>query len=322
MDSTAVSLEKVAEPSLLTLGQILDRAVTLIARNILPLLVIVAVVAVPLAVISYFTSPSWAELGKNIGTVLARPDRQTFGDLLKQWQLWAATHHRDGRLTALYWIVSAIVSPLSYGAAIVAIAAAYDHLRIAPVTAYRSAIARWPSLIVVGLAFLLMTLAYMIIGIIVLTIGAIGLAVAIVALHARAFSGLAVVGFILIATPIFLIPFAWGTLAYYFSLVGVATGRFGSMASIRAAFSRTLRPGYRVRSFLCSLVIVSIIIAVAIVNMFAAGVLLRFGAPPAIIQSVGTVLAILSSIAIIGFVTVAYIDTRVRAEGLDIEAVT
>lgn len=322
MDSPLVALEKTAGTSVLTLGQILDRAVTLIARNILPLLIIVALVAVPMAVISYLTSPSWSDFGKYVGTLLARPNAHTFADFMAQWRLWVATHHRDGRLTILYFIVSAIASPLSYGAAIVAISAAHNKLRIAPVAAYRSAIARWPSLIAVGLLFLLMTVIYTIIGIFVFAIGALGLAVSLAALHARNMSGVAVVGFILIAGPVFLIPYAWGTLAYYFSLVGVATGRFGSMAAIGAAFRRTLRRGYRVRSFLCSLVIVSIIIGVGIVNMFAAGVLLRFGAASAIIQTVGTILAMLSSIVVIGFVTVAYIDTSVRVEGLDIEPAT
>src|SRR5579872_185493 len=199
----------------LKFGEILDRAVTMLVKNFVVLLLIVAIVQVPIAIFSHLTLPPTTDYLRGIAQFFAHPSAATWRNFIVP----TGNAPLGGNVAALMRFVIWVLYPLSNAAVIAAIAALWSGKSVTPGNVYELALKRWGQFIVVAIVyFVLMFAIFGIIGII-LAFGSAIIGGSLFALQAKVAGAIATVLFVLVIIALGIAPVSWLLLTSYFSYV-------------------------------------------------------------------------------------------------------
>jgi len=296
-------------------GELLDRAVTLFVRQFVPIVVVLAVVIVPLAMLQAYISPESARIFSDLSQLL------TAGSPAAQREVAdsMALHTGNAGTVVAFVMLELLVRLLMWGAVISLIASAYLGARSSIAQAYRVGLRRWLPQLVVAFAFVVigvlvgipLFIAYFVLILTVVATAALKLLAVTVAVAIM--GGLAVLA-------AFVIAFAWVFMAYELATFAVITETSNPIEAVGTAVRRGLARGMRWRTVVGGLVVLLVsqagaIPAVAVGALASAAThvdVLYFA-----VVGAGTVL--LEGL-VATFVVVYAVDVRVRREGWDIIA--
>lgn len=298
----------------LGIGEILDRAVTLFVGRFASLVLILALITVPLAIVQYLAQPDTAALLGDLQRLLSVPPGDTAqrGQILRQISAASALSG---------WVYASIgfallAAPLGSTACIIALREAYGGRDISVRAVYAEAARRWPAQIGTGLLF---------VGILLLAIVAASLVFLVFALAIGAVSVLSHPAGIVVGIPLGILAFAvifagyaLAYLTYQLAVISIAidepnpiraTGR-----AVQQAFARTL--------FWRSLAVAVIVLVVQTVGIYLC---IALGAGLALVTHLSalypvivTVGGVMLSAFLASYYVVYSFDIRVRREGYDL----
>jgi hypothetical protein len=306
----------VIQPDLrpLGIGEILDRAVTLFVQRFAVLILILAVVAVPVAIVQYAAQPATAGMLADFQRILTlppgHPDEQR--KILRQI---SADNHVTGFGIGLV-LASAVLSALSTTACIIGVAQAYAGRVPSVRQVYREALRRWLAQLAAAIAF--MGFAF------VLAI-AIGIVVFFVALAIGALGIVSRVAAVVVGVPVALIalPAFFGAIVLlYFAaqmtLVSIALEDANPIRGIAAGLRRTLSPAIFWRSALVATIVFAVSLIGSLVLLSIAAALTALTHITALYPIVAVIGEVALSALITTFIVVYAIDVRIRREGYDL----
>lgn len=298
----------------LGVGEILDRAVTLFVRRFAPLVVVLALVAVPAALLQFVAQPESTHLMSDLQKIFSLPPghRDEIEAIIRDM----SARGRLTGMTVLHFFVAFVVAPLASTAFVIAAGGAYNGAMPTVAQAYRAALSRWLPQLAVAVAFL----GFYLVGFVLMFAIVFGAAFAIVGLSLLSkLAGLivaiplGVAAAIVIAAAFILIYLAW-----QLAFVAVALEDPNPVRAIgrglRRAFDRTLVW----RSLAVGTILFAVSLCGALLLSAAGGalaILTHVGALYPVVLAVGGVVVngLLST-----FVVVYAIDVRVRREGYDL----
>jgi hypothetical protein len=241
-----------ARPS--SIGEILDRAIVTYVRRCIPLFVILAVFALPLALLEYYTQPGFTHVFETLNRFLTLPP----GDTLDRAQLMRDVNRSaaPSGWVAFYYLAELLVYPLARSAFAIFAAQTLDGVPVTIASAYRGALERWLPQVVVALAFIGIAL---VLGIAFVVAGAAAtLSVVAVGLASRSAAIVVgvIVGLIVLAGTIVVVALAYT--AWLMASVSVATEDANPVRAIGRGLRRTLdRPLLR-RTLAVALAVVAL----------------------------------------------------------------
>lgn len=298
----------------LGLGELLDRAVNLSVKYLVPFALIYAVVEIPIAVVQFVWFGPQSGAMSSLLTVFSR---QAAGgkamDPFTMRQLSAQLLPQAGGLT----LMTLLLYPLSKAALVEATTTAYLRGAVDFKSAYRVAFARWlPLLGVVGLyiacgigvylvVFVLVFLAAFVLGAITVGLHTLGTAIAIVL-------GVAV------AIALFLFFLVAG-LAFEVSVFTSVLEHASPARSLAAGIRRVFRGVGLRRSLVVGLAYLAVILAIGLIS--AAGAMVLAGLARSVLVNAlfSTLVGLATAAFVTSFMGIFYFDLRVREEGLDLE---
>jgi hypothetical protein len=298
----------------LGIGEILDRAVTLFVRRFAVLVLILALVAIPIAVVQYATAPSMTGMLADVQRVLSLPPGHPEEQRAILRQL--SQKNQVGAAGALFVLLSAVLSALSTTACMIGVAQAYGGKLPSVREVYREAFRRWPAQLAaaaayVGIAFVLTILLGLAVFLVALAVGAL----AVVSRVAAAAVGIPS-GIVLLAA------FFAGVVLLYFAaqmtLVAIALEEPNPIRGIAHGLRRTLSPGI----FRRSLLVATVLFGVSLVGSF---ILLGIASTLSLLTHLSAlypVIAVTGGVALNALLTTFVVlygfDIRVRREGYDL----
>jgi hypothetical protein len=298
----------------LGIGEILDRAVTLFVRRFAVLVLILALVAIPIAIVQYATAPSMAGMLADFQRVLALPpghpeeQRTILRQLSQKSQIGAAG--------ALLVLLSAMLSALSTTACMIGVAEAYSGKLPSVREVYREAFRRWLAQLAAGAAY--MGIAF------VLTI-VLGLVVFVAALAVGALAVVSRVAAAVVGIPVgiaVLAGFFAGVVLLYLAaqmtLVAIALEEPNPIRGIAHGLRRTLSPAIFWRSLLVATVVFSVSLAGSLILVGIASTLSLLTHLSALYPVIAVIGGVALNALLTTFVVIYGFDIRVRREGYDL----
>ncbi|MFN2460933.1 MAG: hypothetical protein ABR591_09635 [Candidatus Velthaea sp.] len=304
------------EPDLqpLGVGEILDRAVTLFVRRFAPLVLILAVVAAPAAILQYIGAPARASMFAEFQRLIMVPPghpEQTAAILRR-----ISEQNHFSFASALALLLTFAVGPLAATACSIAAARSYRGHAPSVRDAYRDALHRWIPQLVTGLVFVALGVVLFVLIFVVTFV----VTLMIVALSAASPVAAFVVG-IPIAIAASLAVLGAGMLlflAWELASVSVALEEPNPVTAIASGFRRTFAKDM----FWRSLLVAAILFAVSIIGSL---VLVASATTLALVTHVAALYPIVLGIGnvVLGALLSAYLvvywyDLRVRREGYDL----
>ncbi|HTV72153.1 MAG TPA: hypothetical protein VME66_00405 [Candidatus Acidoferrales bacterium] len=296
----------------LSLGELLDRAVTLCVRHVWVLALIFLVFIVPLSILQTYAIPdqtkAWTsliEMARSGGSEAA----------LQQAAVLSRASSATGA-TAIWFLVAFFFSPLPYAALILATSQAYLTGTTSFAAAYRGALRVWPRLL--GLTFLY-TVALVIVGIAAAIVGAV--VIVIVVLLGRAAVALGIIAGIVLGGAYIVGMIVLGLvgliavyLSYYTCTLEGAPVWTSLTSGVQLAFGRGNFP----RSLGAGLAFTAINFGISLVSVLGAGMLFGLVHSAYAGQTFSVLVSLPATAFLISFVTLYYYDLRVRNEGFDL----
>jgi hypothetical protein len=296
----------------LSIGEMLDRAVTLSVRSFVPLALIWAVYLVPLSIVGYFG------LAGAMKTFAAIITAASHGATLEpnSMQTLAAVNQFNA-LTALYYGVFIFVQPLCTAALLRATSDAYLGPGAPSLgVSYRDGLRQWLPLIGIVLIWIAVgALAY-----VALVLAAVILALGIGGLIALT-KGFGIVVALVVGTIVFvavIVAFAVCFLSFQVACTTQVVEDVGFVrafsSGLRRVFGQTLA-----RSAACALALAAVYAGAAFVGIVAQSVFVGFLHSVALGIGFSALLQIVMSVFIAAATIVYYYDIRVRTEALDLQ---
>jgi hypothetical protein len=298
----------------LGVGEILDRAVTLFVRRFAVLILILALVAIPVAVLQYASAPSTADWLTGIQRVLALPP----GHVQEQREILRELSQKNqvGALGVFFIVLGAVLGALSTTACMIGVAQAYAGKLPSVREVYRQAVRRWPAQLVAGAAY--MGIGFVLSIALGFAIVAVAFAVAALAHSSRLAATLVGIALGLLVLAVFIGGFVLLYFAAQMTLAAIALEEPNPIRGIAHGLRRTLSPAIFGRTML---------VATVLFGVSTIGSLILLG-----IASTASVLTHLTAlypvIAVTGglalnalmttFVVLYAYDVRVRREGYDL----
>jgi hypothetical protein len=299
----------------LSIGEMLDRAVSLSVKFFVPLALMWLAFQVPLAVFQYYGTADFSKAFLHIIDAIQRsgsnPDPQTLARDLQVVPVFNA-------FTVTYILAALFVSPLAHAALIAALSSAYVQGTIPSFgDAYRVALRAWLGLFGAALvwlafallAYLVLVIAGVIIALLLFGMTALsrglGITVGVIAVLAGLASLVACVSVAVMAVGI----------TFYAIVVEGA----GFITAFSSALSRTVGRTLT-RSLLAGLAYCAVICGFSIVELIA-GVLMTSGLRLGhfALAAASIVPALVTTVFTTSFMGVYYFDVRIRTEGFDID---
>ncbi len=136
----------------MSIGEILDRAISTYVRRCLPLFVILAIVIVPVTLLQLAAAPGFA----HVSDVFAEMNRLPVSDTLDRNRLMgeALRGINAGSIFALFVLWPVILFPLTRNAVYTYADGALEHTPVSIAAAYRASFARWFAQIVVVIGYI------------------------------------------------------------------------------------------------------------------------------------------------------------------------
>jgi hypothetical protein len=299
-----------------TLGEILDRAVSLFTRHAAPLATILAIVGIPLLIFQIIALPETTRGLSDLQRVFAAShDPQAMQRVLAQINAGQST-----TWLGLFWLITSLFAPLGNVAFFFATWQLFTGMAVHIGAAYHVAIRRWFAAIVASLSFGVIAIGAAIPLFIAYLIVVIGIAAIV---HAAPIVGI-VVGIVLgLALFVaFLAGFAVFYVAWQLALIAVATEQSNPFRAIGLGLRRTFTGGALVKSVLVGIVTVTISFGGSILLATASGgiaALTHIAVLYPILAAIGGLLLNgLIAVFLVGYA----LDVRVRREGFDLDLET
>lgn len=299
-----------------TLGEILDRAVSLFTRHAAPLITILAIVGIPLLILQLMFLPETTRGMNELQRVFAAGhDPQAMQRVLAEMNA--------GQNTAVlgrYWLFEFLLGPLGAVAVFFAMWQLFTGMAVNVGAVYQVAIRRWFAAIITSLGFGVICVGALIPLVIVFVVVAIGIAAIS---HALPVVGI-VVGIVLWLAVLaaFLASFSVFYVAWQLAFIAVATEQPNPFRAIGLGLRRTFTGGALVKSILVGLVTLAISFGGTLLLAAVSGGI-------AALTHIATLYEILLAIGglflngVIAAFLVGYaLDVRVRREGFDLDLET
>jgi hypothetical protein len=298
----------------LGIGEILDRAVTLFVRRFAVLVLILALVAVPIAIVQYAAAPSTAGLLADIGRVLSVPPGHTQEQAAILRQISA--RNRTGGFGLVLVVVSAVLSSLSTTACIMGVAQAYAGKLPSVREVYREALRRWLPQLAAVVAFV--GIAFLLAVVMAIVVFCVALAVAALASVSR-------VAATLVGIPLGLVvvvAFLGALILLYFvaqmTLVSIALEDPNPFRGMALGLRRTLSPALFWRSVLVGTVAFAVSLIGSVVLISLAATLSALTHLSALYPVIAVVGGVALNALLTTFIVIYAFDVRVRREGYDL----
>jgi len=298
----------------LGIGEILDRAVTLFVRRFAVLVLILALVAIPVAILQYASAPSTAGWLEDIQRAIALPPGH--GEEQRAILRQLSQQNEVGALGGLLVLLGAVLSALSTTACVIGVAQAYAGKLPSVREVYREAVRRWPAQLAAAVAYVGIGCALSI---------ALGIAIVFVALALTALAHASRVAAVLVGIPLGLVVLAVFVAAFvllYFAaqmtLAAIALEEPNPIRGIAHGLRRTLSPSIFWRTALVATIVfgVSLIGSLIVLGIAStASVLTHLTALYPVIAVTG---AVALNALLTTFVVIYAYDVRVRREGYDL----
>jgi len=298
----------------LGIGEILDRAVTLFVRRFAVLILILAVVTIPVAILQYASAPATGDMIADFQRVLTLPPGHPEEQRAIMREISAKNH--VGGFAAALGLISVILSILSTTACVIAVAQAYAGKLPSVREVYREALRRWVAQLVAGVAFIGFALVVTIV---------LAIVIFLVALAVGALAVVSRVAATIVGVPVGLVGVLalFGTIAgLYFAawmtFVSIALEEANPIRGIANGIRRTLSPAIFWRSALVATIVffVSLIGSLVLLSIALGLSALTH------LTALYPVIAVIGGVALNGllttFIVIYAIDVRVRREGYDL----
>jgi hypothetical protein len=295
-------------------GEMLDRAITLFVRRFGAIVAVLAVVIVPLSVIEAIVEPQSANVFGDMARMMA-----SMGDpaAARHAADQISQHDRAGAAAYVLAILAGLVRLPMWLALVRVVASAYDGATTSLGGAYRFGLGRWPAMLGVGLAFVVLG-TLVAIPIFVLYIMVVLAAAGMFALHwiiAAVIVG--VVGLLaVIAAAAVLGSFVFMT--YELASVALATETGNPIEAITVAMRRAMARGMKRRTLIGGLVLF-VVSQAGLIPIIALGALVSATTHvPVLYYGIFGVGSVVLDGIVACFAVVFATDVRVRLEGLDL----
>ena len=298
----------------LRIGEILDRAVTLFVRRFAVIVLILALVAIPIAIAEYIAQPQTSGMLDDMRRVLSVPPGHQREAAAQIAQLFAK--NRIGQWGLGLVVVQLIFSTLSATACVIAVAQAYAGGLPSVRAVYREALRRWPAQLLalgvyLGLAFGAVVGLFIIVFFVALTLG----------LLTR--SSPASATFVGIAIALVALSFTLGVgallyLAAELTFISIALEDPNPFRGIGNGLRRTLSPALFRRSLLVATIVFVVSAVGSVVLTAIAGTLSVVTHLTALYPIVAVVGGVVLNALVTTFIVIYSIDIRVRREGYDL----
>jgi hypothetical protein len=299
----------------LTVGEILDRAISTYVRRCLPLFVILAITFVPVALIQLAALPGFTHMNDLFAQMNRLPPQDVadrnrlFGEAFRSFNF--------GAVFAMFVLGPVVLFPLSRNAVIAFTDAALDGVPTSIGAAYRVSFARWLPQIVTGVGYFVIFCVVAVMICLVLFVVIAVLAFAIGVRNSTAI-GVTVIVLLIPSVAAMLLGFALINVAFELASISVALEEPNPVRAIgtgwRRAFDRALLRR--------TIGVAAAYLAVETLGMgalFAAGALLQSLAHVMVLQTIVSAIGqIFISGVLLVFMIVYARDVRLRREGLDL----
>jgi len=296
----------------MSIGEILDRAISTYVRWYLPLFVILAIAVIPVMLLQLAATPGLTHMGD----VFARMNRLPVGDLERTRLLSEAFRSIDGgSIFAIFIMWPLILFPLTRNALYTYAEGALENVPVSIVAAFRASIARWVAQIVVVLGYFAIAL---VIGLLAFVL--------FISIAALVFGGAgrgtgAGVALLIVAMPFvlaFWLGFALLNVAFELSSVSVALEESNPVRAMGNGWRRTFDRALRRRTIGIALAFSAVELGGSLA-LFVLGALLEslthLSLLPAVVSAIGHI--VISGVLGV-FVVVYARDVRSRREGYDL----
>jgi hypothetical protein len=297
----------------MTIGEILDRAISTYVRRCLPLFVILAITVVPVALIQLAATPGFVHTSDLFAQINRLPPGATAerSGLLAQ----ALASINGGSIFAIFVLGPLLLFPISRNAIFTYVNAAFDGTPVSIATAYRRSIGKWAPQVVTAIGYFAISMAIgfvlVIAGVLTVVLGYFGGGQGNVG---GVLALIAAIPFLVAA----LVVFALLNVAFELSSVSVALEESNPFRAMGNGWRRTFDRTLRRRTF-------GIALAYFAVEFAGSGALVGLGAFLQSVSHLYLVQSVVSSVAqilITGVLAVFMIvyarDVRLRREGLDL----
>lgn len=298
----------------LGIGEILDRAVNVFVRQFAVLVLILALIAVPVAIVQYAAAPSTAGLVSEIQRVLSVPPGHPEEQRAILRQITAG--NRAGGFGIGLVLISAILGTLSTTACIIGVAQAYAGKVPSVREVYLEALRRWLPQLAAAAAF---------VGVGCVLALALGFAVVFIALAIGALAAASKVAAAVVGIPIGIIvvaAFFGAVILIYFAaqmtIVSIALEEANPIRGIAHGLRRTFSPAVFWRSALVGTIVFAVSFVGSLILISLALTLSALTHVAALYPVIAVVGSVALNALLTTFLVIYAFDVRVRREGFDL----
>jgi hypothetical protein len=295
----------------LSIGEVLDRAFSIVFKNLIPFVSLVVVVIAPEVVLNY--------LGfKDVLGVMGDPSNSPFGaagQTVDPTRILAAYASGFPYLLLLF-VFALIVVPLSNAAVVSGVSRAYLGMPVRFADCYGDARVRWLPLL--GLMFIWLFTGF--IAAFAVTIAFVGLTLALgVIINALGVTGTVLAVLIGIAIGVAILLLAMNVyLAAAFSFVSAVLERLGPFLAFTSGFQRVFGEGQFWRSAATSASLFGIVFGFSLIAALLGGVAAAMTHSYSLNFVLGGLMNAVTYPFVFAVVGVSYYDVRIRREGFDL----
>jgi hypothetical protein len=278
---------------------------------------ILALVAIPVAILSYFSQPDITKMLTDFQKVLAIPPghRDQAKPIFDQMNASAL-----GPVAALTYLLQLLVGPLAVTACVIAIARSYRGEPTSVGDAYRSALGRWLAQIVTAIVFIAIYIGV----VIAVSLASVAVVIASAFVYVFSHAGGFIVGIPLgiaviaayIASALLLF------LAWQLAVISIATEEPDPARAVSKAFRRTFARPVFWRSLLVGLVVVVVQTIGSIILLACGGLLAAATHTGVLFLIVASIGSITLQALVVCYLVVYSFDIRLRREGYDLTLAT
>ncbi|MBV9102324.1 MAG: hypothetical protein JO060_01975 [Candidatus Eremiobacteraeota bacterium] len=296
----------------LSIGELLDRAVTLSVRYFPPLALIWVFYIVPLSVLGYLAT---AESTNIVFVALGQVMRGSSADPRVMQQLAAGPHL--GAAFTWYIVVALLGYPLANAALLRSTSEAYLDGHAATLKqAYRDGVRQWLSLIGISLIWLAVGLLLYLAFVLIAVLFAVPLTLLIATAKPIGTTLAIVLG--LVAVFAILIAGTLGILAFQIACITQVVEKVGFIRAFTMGLSR-VAGRQRLRSFAYGLSLFAVYVGVWLVSALGQGLVIGLLRSPVVSSILAAVIGVGFSVVAAALEVNYYYDVRIRNEGFDLE---
>ena len=301
----------------MSIGEILDRAVSTYVRRFVPLFVILAITYVPVAVIELLALPGFSRVGEEFAELNRLPPADAVDRNRVMMQIFA--HANLGGFFTAFLLAPLVLNALARNAIVTFTDAVLSDAPITIRAAYRASFARWLPQIVATIGFWIVTLVVLGAILFMIVIIAVVAALAFGARYAgNTAGGIASLIILIPAFAIYLVVFAMFNVGWEMTSVSVALEDPNPFRAIGIGLRRAFDRAVRKRTIGVALAYVAVEAIGTLALLSVSALLAQFTHIDVLRDIVSALANILVSGVLAVFIVVYVRDVRLRREGRDL----